>query len=50
MENQRFLTEKKENIAIKKEKPIKKDNYHLIKNIEELDIWIKKLKRLEKLL
>ena len=38
---QDFLTEKKENIAIKKEEPIKKDNYQLIKNIEDLDIWIK---------
>ena len=36
-----FLTEKKENIEIKKEEPIKKDNYQLIKNIEDLDIWIK---------
>ena len=36
-----FLTEKKENILIKKEDPIKKDNYQLIENIEELDIWIK---------
>ncbi|MEC7168822.1 MAG: 5'-3' exonuclease H3TH domain-containing protein, partial [Pseudomonadota bacterium] len=36
-----FLTEKKENTEIIKEEPIKKDNYQLIKNIEDLDIWIK---------
>ena len=36
-----FLSEKKENILIKKEDPIKKDNYQLIENIEDLDIWIK---------
>ncbi len=36
-----FSTEKKENRSIEKEEPIKRDDYQLIKNIEDLDIWIK---------